>query len=93
MKHAVRILVTAVGSELALSIIKACRLSRLPIDLVGCDMQEEVVGRFWCDTFVVCPAARNESVYMAALLEIIQSNKIQILVPTSDVEIPIIAKF
>ena len=63
----IKILITAVGSELSLSIIKACKLFSRPVEVVGCDMQEEVVGRFLCDNFFIIPPASNEDEYISTL--------------------------
>ena len=68
----INILVTAVGSELAFSVIKAIRTMQTPYRLIGCDINKEVLGKCWCDTFYVVPKARNEDAYIRVIRKIIK---------------------
>ncbi|MCL1829968.1 MAG: ATP-grasp domain-containing protein [Oscillospiraceae bacterium] len=53
-----RILVTAVGAIVGYGIISALRDSGYDIEIIGCDIYEEAVGRYFADDFVVSsPAA------------------------------------
>lgn len=86
------ILVTAVGSELAFSVIKAIKNITAPYKLIGCDIYEEVVGKYWCDKFYTVPLAREEDAYMNSLRKIISEERINIIIPTADIEFFILSK-
>lgn len=87
----INLLVTAVGSELAFAVIKACRLVRHPLRLHGCDMAWEVVGRHWCDAFHTVPAARDPENYLSALTELVEAHGITAIIPTADAEFELLA--
>lgn len=82
----VNILVTAVGSELSFAVINAVRLIDMPYRLIGCDIFDEVVGKYWCDQFYKIPLAENESEYIDQLVKIVRSEKIHIVIPSNDRE-------
>lgn len=85
----INVLVTGVGSELSFSIIKAIKQSNLRIQLTGCDIFWDVVGRFWCDKFHQVPLARNKTEFISAIQDIIVRDKIDIIIPTPDAEYPV----
>ena len=89
----INILVTAVGSELAFSIIKAIRTMQTPYRLIGCDINKEVLGKCWCDTFYVVPKARNEDAYIRVIRKIIKEEKVDFLIPTADAEFFILPNY
>lgn len=89
----INILVTAVGSELAFTIIKAIKLMKQPYRLIGCDIYNEVVGKYWCDTFHTIPPAKDEENYISSLKRIIHDEKINIIIPTADLEFFILSKY
>ena len=80
------ILVTAVGSELSFSILKAIKCSQFDHYLVGCDIYEEVVGKYWCDRFENVPLAKNKDAYLQRIIEIVKAYNVRILIPTVDPE-------
>lgn len=92
-KDKINILITGVGSELAFSIIKALKISDLNYWLVGTDIYQEVVGKYWGDKFYQVPKVVDEKNYISELKRIIQSEKIDILIPTVDPELPILSKY
>jgi carbamoyl-phosphate synthase large subunit len=87
------ILITAVGSELAFAIIKACRLFNRQVRLIGCDMADDVLGKYWCDDFELIPSAFQEEEYIASLSNIVEQRGIKIIIPTADAEFPVISKY
>jgi carbamoyl-phosphate synthase large subunit len=87
------ILVTAVGSELAFAVIKAIKLIKQPHTLHGCDIYKEVAGKYWCDKFYNVPLAKDEDIYIKSLKDIVVKNKIQIIIPTADIEFFILSKY
>jgi carbamoyl-phosphate synthase large subunit len=87
------ILVTAVGSELAFSIIKALKLASFPFKLYGSDINMEVAGKYWCDKFFQVPLAKNESAYIQKLKNIVKTEGINAIIPTNDVEILTLSRY
>ncbi len=87
------ILVTAVGSELAFSVIKALKLVNLPLKLYSSDINSEVVGKFWCDKFFQVPLAKNEAAYIQKLKDIVKTEGINAIIPTNDVEILTLSRY
>jgi len=87
------ILVTAVGSELAFSVIKAIKLFGQPFKLFGCDIYKEVVGKYWCDKFFNVPLAKDEMDYISSIIAIIKQEDIKIIIPTADAEFIILSKY
>jgi len=87
------ILVTAVGSELAFSVIKALKLARFTFKLYGSDINKEVAGKYWCDQFYQVPLAKNEADYIQKLKEIVQNEGINVIIPTNDVEILTLSRY
>lgn len=91
MENKINILVTGVGSELAFSIIKALKSSKLKYQLFGCDICPEVVGTHWCDHFEQIPAVAEHSKYLDALVSLVSKKNIDILIPTVDPEFSVLA--
>lgn len=91
----ISILVTAAGSELAFSIIKALQVTRErhALTLIGCDIYPDVVGAHWCDFFAQVPPAREEDSYIDALTALIQKHQITVLIPTIDFETSVLARY
>ncbi|MDP2106869.1 MAG: ATP-grasp domain-containing protein, partial [Desulfobulbaceae bacterium] len=87
----VNLLVTAVGSELACAVIKAARLTAFPVCLHGCDIREEVVGKYWCDIFRAVPSAARPEEYLKALGDMVQEFQLAAIIPTADVEFELLA--
>jgi len=89
----VKILVTAVGSELAVSVVKAAKLLQQPFKLIGCDIYPEVAGKYWCDNFYNVPLAKEEEAYISALIKIVEEEQVNIIIPTADIEFFILSKY
>ncbi|MBL7996097.1 ATP-grasp domain-containing protein [bacterium] len=88
----INILVTAVGSELAFTIIKAIKLMKQPYRLIGCDIYQEVVGKYWCDKFFTVPLAKDEKNYIDSVKQIVKDEGINIVIPTADLEFFVLSK-
>jgi carbamoyl-phosphate synthase large subunit len=89
----INVLVTAVGSELAFSIIKSLKLIKPRYRIVGCDIFKEVAGKYWCDDFFQVTRAHNETLYIQQLRHIITAEGINVVIPTNDQEIYILSKY
>lgn len=87
----VSVLVTGAGSELAFAIIKACRLSRVPLRLVACDSDPDALGLRWSAAAHVVPdARRSPDAYVAALREIAVGEGVRAIFPTPDAELDLL---
>ena len=82
-----RILVTAVGGDLALSVIKCLRESGQDMFIVGCDMNPYAAGRAVVNDFIIAPPVKNETQYSDFIQGIIETNHIDYVFPVSEVEI------
>jgi len=87
----IKIAVTGAGSELACSIIKACREFTIPVHVTGCDITQDAVGRFLCDDFVIVPPAADKD-YIKVLGSMVQQKGIDVVIPSADAEFPVLAR-
>ena len=82
----INILVTAVGGELAISILKALKLCVTPITITGCDIFKDAAGKKWCNSFYQVSPVRNSEQYLRDLEQIITGRNIDVIIPASDFE-------
>ncbi|GAX89391.1 ATP-grasp domain-containing protein [Effusibacillus lacus] len=83
-------LITGVGSGVGQSVIKSLRMSGLDIQIVGVDMTPFNAGLYACDKGYLVPRADSPE-YGERLLQIIDKEKIDILFPGTDTELPYLA--
>lgn len=89
----INVLITAVGSELSFSILKALKkVTTLNITTIGCDIYPEVVGKYWCDYFHQVPPVKEKEAYISAIKNLIKTHHIKFIIPTSDYELPILSE-
>ncbi len=88
-----RVLVTAVGSELAFSVLKALNKGESDPRVFGCDIYAEVVGKHWVEEFYQIAKVFDEDQYIHDLKHIVTKHKIQCIIPTADPEFFILAKY
>lgn len=86
----VKVLITGAGSGVGQSIIKSLRMSNIPVEIIGTDMQELNPGLFLCDKGYIIPSAFHEQ-YIDHILTIIQNEKPRLLYPGTDKELPVLA--
>lgn len=87
----INVLVTAVGGELAMSVLKALKCSNLDLRIIGCDIFEDIAGRKWCDTVYKAPLATNHGSYLEFIENLVREENIHVIIPTADVEFPLYA--
>ena len=95
MKSKIKVLITGVGSTTAISVIKGLKKqTKYEIKIIGTDIFQEdsIAGSKFCDKFFVVPPASNEPEYISKLLDVINKESIDILIPIVDIELEIIAK-
>ena len=80
------LLVTSVGGEFGPQLIQyAQKSTRHNIKIVGVDASSNAIGRHYANTFEKVPFG-NQKDYVQAILEIIERNQVDLILPTSDEE-------
>lgn len=83
----IKILVTACGCPSGSTLIRKFRDNGERVaDIVGVDMTNESIGRFWADKFYQVPPASSEE-YIPRMLEIAKREKPDVLFPESSYEV------
>jgi len=92
----IRILVTGVGSNLGQGILKSISGSSLECTLTGTDYFPSAVGLYWVDKGYILPDVLkpgiDEEEWIEKLINIIKHEKVNIVLPGLDFEIPILAR-
>jgi len=79
-------LITGVGSNIGEGIIKALRLSKIKIRIIGTDIHPLSAGLFRCDKGYVVPPANSEN-FKEVILRICKNERVNIIFVGSDPEI------
>ena len=91
-----RILVTGVGSLLGQGILKSIKDSSLDCNVIGTDYFPSAVGLYWTDKGYILPDILkpkiSEAEWIDALVDVINKEKIKLVLPGLDFEIPILAR-
>ncbi len=82
-----RVLVTAVGGDLGQAVVKSLRLSKEPIEIYGCDVDIESLGKAFVDSYHLVPLASEKIEYRQTLNQLCQSFEIQAVLPASEPEL------
>jgi carbamoyl-phosphate synthase large subunit len=92
----IRILVTGVGSLLGQGILKSIQDSSLDCNITGTDYFPSAVGLYWVDKGYILPDMLkpeiNESQWIDAIINVINQEEIDLVLPGLDFEIPVLAK-
>jgi len=92
----IRILVTGVGSLIGQGILKSIQHSKLDCNVTGTDYFPSAVGLYWVDNRYILPdlikPEISESQWVEALVNIINKEDIDLILPGLDFEIPVLAK-
>ena len=92
----IKVLVTAVGSSTAISVIKSFHMQHeYDVDIYGTDTNQgdRISGSAFCDHFFPVPPASDEPAYIEAILGLIEENAIDLFIPIVDEELEIVAKY
>lgn len=95
MQKSLNVLITSVGSTTALSAIKGLKKqSEFFVYIVGTDTNEKnnIAGSNFCDKFFKVPFAIEEVSYIRTLIDIINSESIDLLIPIVDIELEVISR-
>ena len=86
LKKKISILITCVGGELSPTSIKFLKKNpNYNIKVVGTDLNNNAIGKYFCDKFYKVPKSSSKN-YVKNILKIATKNKINIIIPTSDEE-------
>jgi carbamoylphosphate synthase large subunit len=85
------IAVTAVGGGVGQSVLRALRLSSLPLRIIGFDVNPWSAGLFTCDKGYTVPHSRQPN-FIERLLEILRQERVKVLIPGSDPEVRVISR-
>lgn len=92
----IHILVTGVGSLLGQGVLKSIQDSALKCSVTGTDYFSSAVGLYWVNKGYILPDILKPNVkeaeWINALIAVIEKEKIQLVLPGLDFEIPILAR-
>ena len=92
----INILVTGVGSLLGQGIVRTIKKSRLNTNIVTTDYFNTAVGLYWGNKGYLLPdiiKKKNYKSWITNLIDICQNEKIDIVIPGLDFELPIFSKY
>lgn len=95
IKKALNVLVTSVGSNTAICVIKGLRRqAEFRVYIVGTDInsREDIAGASFCDSFHTIPLATDTEKYLQALKRIIIQESIDLVIPINDIEHEVLAQ-
>ncbi|RFU64741.1 NAD-dependent epimerase/dehydratase family protein [Peribacillus glennii] len=91
MKKTIRVGITSIGSGVGQSVINSCRLSELPLYVVGLGHNPMAFGQYDCDDYDTLPSIYSDE-YIDQLLYLCKKHHIEILIPGLDDELYNISK-
>lgn len=80
------------GGEIANPVIKSIKIMKKKVRLVGADVSPHSVGLYLVDSAYLIPRASQVEEYKKRLKQIIVSENVDLLIPGSDNELPIISE-
>ena len=87
-----RILVTGIGGNVGQGVIRNIRNTTFDIVVVGTNITAFSAGNHLCDIFYEVPYAYEES-YLSSIINIVENEKIDLIIPTTDYEVYYLSKF
>lgn len=87
-----RILVTGASGDSAQGVIRALRGAAAPYFIASVCIHERNPGFLMSDASAVAPPCRQEDEYIRFLADFIASHRIDVMIPTVDSELPLIAR-
>lgn len=88
--HIESIAVTAVGGGVGQSVLRALRLSDLPLRIIGLDANPWGAGLYACQSGYLVPLAHDAS-YIERLLQVLVREQVRVLIPGCDPELSVLA--
>ena len=81
-----KVLVTGIGGNVGQGIIRNIRKTNFDITVVGTNIESFSAGNHLCDLFYKVPFAYEEN-YISEIIKIVTSEKIDLIIPSTDYEI------
>ena len=85
------VLVTGAGAGVGQSILKALKLSRVPLRILMADMSERAAGLYAGDGAYLIPGFRDPA-YLSRIVEICQTERVQLIFAGTDLELEILSE-
>ncbi|MFB3879977.1 MAG: ATP-grasp domain-containing protein [Armatimonadota bacterium] len=92
MAQKLNVAVTGVGGGVGQSVIRALRLSAVPVHIVGLDADPWAVGLYQCDAHEVIPLVSDLATYQSAIERVVAKHRLRALIPGTDTELRAIAE-
>lgn len=82
-----KVLVTGVGGDIGVNILRCLQEGAYGPHLVGCDMDPHAFGRDCAPMFLQCPSASNQQAYKQFVDSVILNRNVRYIFPSSENEI------
>lgn len=83
----IKLLLTATGAPGCSTLIRKLKNNgEREIEIIGTDINEEVIGKFWSDKFYIIPPANSED-YIKSIIKIIKKENPNVFLPVSSAEV------
>ncbi|TFZ40797.1 ATP-grasp domain-containing protein [Soehngenia longivitae] len=86
----INILVTGIGGDIGIGIVKILNELKYHKTLVGCDINEYPANKLDVDLFYVSPRADNRDQYLSFIKLICINHDISLIIPSSEIEIKVL---
>ncbi|MFO7611938.1 MAG: hypothetical protein R6W99_05545, partial [Clostridia bacterium] len=85
------VFITAAGGEIANPVIKALRMMEEDVRIIGADASPYSCGLYRVEKAFLVPRVSDAGNYKKAVVGIIQKEKVDLLIPGSDTELPLLS--
>ena len=87
MLRPIKLLLTATGAPGCSTLIRKLKNNgERETEIIGTDINEEVIGKFWSDKFYIIPPANSED-YIKSIIKIIKKENPDVFLPVSSAEV------
>lgn len=87
----INVLITGVGGPVGQAIVKAARMSSLPLRLIGTDRHALSVGLHWVDEHYVLPDCREPERYISEMIRVCSAERVAAVLPGSEGELELLS--
>ena len=92
-----KVLITGAGSLIGQGVIKLIKNYKYSFKIVGADYFKISTGLFWCNKAYILPDILDknitEKIWINSIIKIISKEKIDLILPCADFEIPLFSKY
>jgi carbamoyl-phosphate synthase large subunit len=86
----VKILVTGIGGDIGMGIIRCLQEIKYHSFLLGCDINKYPAGKNFVDDFFIAPSALYKENYIISIMDMCKKHNINFLIPSTEQEIKVI---